>query len=72
MILISLNTRGVEGTLKVASVRRLLDRTHPKIIFLHETLVHEQKVRDFMNGFRPSWVSCAVNSLGTFGGLLVT
>jgi hypothetical protein len=25
-----------------------------------------------MNTFRPSWVSCAVNSLGTSGGLLVT
>jgi exonuclease III len=25
-----------------------------------------------MNEFRPSWVSCAVNSVGTSGGLLVT
>jgi exonuclease III len=46
MILLSLNIRGVGGTLKYASFRHLLDRVHPEIIFLQETLVHEQKARD--------------------------
>jgi exonuclease III len=68
MLLLSLNLRGTGGTLKSASVRRLLDRTHPDIVFLQETLVHEQKARAFMNGFRPTWVSCAVNSVGNSGG----
>ena len=72
MILVHFNIIGVGGTLKSVSFRRLLDRVHPKIIFLQKTLVHEQKARDFMNTFRPSWVSCTINSLGTSGGLLVT
>jgi exonuclease III len=51
MILLSLNIRGVGGTLKSSSFCRLLDRVWPKIIFLQETLVHEQKARDFVNSF---------------------
>jgi hypothetical protein len=35
-------------------------------------LVNAQKERDFMHLLRPSWVSCAVNSVGTSGGLLVS
>jgi hypothetical protein len=42
------------------------------IVFLQETLVHEQKARSFMNKFCPSWVSCAVSYVGTSGGLLVS
>jgi hypothetical protein len=72
MLLLTLNIRGIGGTLKAASVRRLLDQTRPDIIFLQETLVHEQKARDFMHHLRPSWVSSVVNYVGTSGGLLVT
>jgi exonuclease III len=54
MLLLSLNLRGIGGTLKAASVCRLLDRTRPDIVFLQETLVHEQKARDFMHYLRPS------------------
>jgi exonuclease III len=55
MLFLSLNIRGIGGTLKVASVRRLLDHTRPDIVFLQETLAHEQKDRDFMHHLRPSW-----------------
>jgi hypothetical protein len=71
MIYMSLNIRGVGGTLKAASFRRTLDLTHPDIVFLQETLVNEQKARAFMIKFRPTWVSCAVSSVGSSGGLLV-
>jgi len=71
MLLVSLNVRGIGGTLKVASIRRLLEHTRPDIIFLQETLVNEQKTRGFIHLFRPSWVSSLVNSVGTYGGLLV-
>jgi hypothetical protein len=72
MLLLSLNVRGIGGTLKVASVHRILDQTRPDIVFLQETLVHEQKARYFMHLLRPSWISSVVNSVGTSGGLLVT
>jgi hypothetical protein len=72
MLLLSLNIRGIGGTLKVASVRRLLDHSRPEIVFLQETLVNAQKARDFMHLLRPSWVSSVVNSVGTLGGLLVS
>jgi hypothetical protein len=71
MLLLSLNVRGIGGTLKAASFRRLLDVTRPEIVFLQETLVSAQKARDFFSFFRPSWVVCSVDSLGTSGGLLV-
>jgi hypothetical protein len=72
MIFLSLNIRGVGGILKSASLRRLLRRNSPDIIFLQETLVEEKKARAFMNSFRPSWLSCVVSSVGSSGGLLVS
>jgi len=72
MFLLSLNIRGVGGTLKMASVRRLLDNAHPDIVFLQETLVDAQRARDFLHYLRPTWASCAVNFVGTSGGLLVS
>jgi exonuclease III len=72
MLLLSLNIRGIGGTLKVASMRRLLERTRPDIVFLQETLSDEQKARDFLHHLRPSWVSTVVNSIGNSGGLLVS
>jgi exonuclease III len=72
MLLLSLNLRGVGGTLKAASVWRLLDNNRPDIVFLQETLVNAQKARDFMQHLRPSWITCAINSVGTSGGLLVS
>jgi exonuclease III len=71
MIVLSLNIRGIGGTLKAASFRRLLERSKPDIIFLQETLSVEQKSRDFLHLFRSSWVTAAVNSIGNSGGLLV-
>jgi exonuclease III len=72
MIFLSLNLRGTGGTLKTASYRRVLDKTRPDIIFLQETLVHSEKARNFMSTLRPSWYNCAVNSVGTSGGMLVS
>jgi exonuclease III len=48
MILLSLNIRGVGGSLKFPSLRRLLSNTKPDIIFFQETLVPEEKARKFM------------------------
>jgi len=72
MILLSLNLRGTGGTLKLASVRCGLDKTHPNIIFFQETLVHSEKSRNFIHTLRPTWLSCAVNYVGTSSGLLVS
>jgi exonuclease III len=47
MLLLSLNVRGIGGTLKVASFRRLVDHTRPEIIFLQETLVLLRKQGTF-------------------------
>jgi exonuclease III len=58
MILLSLNVRGVGGSLKSASVRRLLTKVKPDIIFLQETLVVEEKARLFMHKFVPTWHMC--------------
>ena len=72
MIFLSLNLRGVGGPLKNASMRCLLDKTHPDVILLQETLVDEKKARFFMLHFFPSWLSCVVSSVGNSGSLLVT
>lgn len=72
MILLSLNIRGVRGALKKASMRRLIDRTLPNIIFLQETLVDEQQAWDFLSSLRPQWFVSVVSSVGKSGGLLVT
>jgi exonuclease III len=71
MILLSLNIRGVGGLLKKASLRRLLSKTTPDIIFLQETLVSEEKTRLFVNSLRPDWMVCVVNDLGKSCRLLV-
>jgi hypothetical protein len=72
MILLTLNVRGVGGSLKTASVRRVLTKVNTDIIFLQETLVAEDKAQLFMHKLVPSWHMCVVNSVGTSRGLLVT
>jgi len=71
MILLTLNIRGIGGTLKAASIYRLLDCSRPDIVFLQETLSDEKKARDFLLQLRLSWDATTVNSLGTSWGLLV-
>jgi exonuclease III len=70
MILLSLNIRGVGGASKFASLRSLLEKTQPTIIFLQETLVNASAARHFMHRLRPNWLICAASSVGTSGGLL--
>jgi hypothetical protein len=70
MLFFSLNIRGIGGTLKAASIRRLLTSTQPEIVFFQETLVTAQKSRDFFLSYRPDWAICSVSSMGTSGGLL--
>ena len=53
MLVLSLNIRGIGGTLKAASFRRLLELTKPDIIFLQETTRQDftdQELRDLVNG----------------------
>jgi hypothetical protein len=71
MKLLSLNIRGIGGTLKAASFRGLLENTKPDVIFLQETLSADHSARDFLHRFRPLWVSAALCSIGNSGGLLV-
>jgi exonuclease III len=72
MILLSLNIRGVGGSLKTASFRRLPSETTPNIIFLQETMVNGLKARSFLNQFHPTWLTSSVDSIGTSGGLVVS
>jgi len=72
MILLSLNIIGVGGPLKLASMRRILERTHPSIIFLQETLVDASAARYFMHLLNPNWMTCAASSMGNSGGLLAS
>jgi hypothetical protein len=72
MIFMSLNLRGIRGSLKSTSFRRALNITHPNIIFIQETMVLEHKSQAYMQKFRPSWVTCAVSLVGSSGGILVS
>jgi hypothetical protein len=71
MILLTLNVRGVGGSLKIASVHILLTKVNADIIFLQERLVAEEKAQLFMHKIVPTWHMCVVSSIGTSGGLLV-
>jgi len=70
MILISLNIKRVGGLLKLASLRRLLDKIRPTVLFLQETLVKAEDARSFLSILRPNWMVCATNSIGNSCGLL--
>jgi exonuclease III len=72
MICLSLNLRGTGGTQKLASVRRVLEKTRPDLVCLQETLVQSEKARLFMSILQPCWFCCIVSSVGTSGGLLVS
>jgi len=71
MILISLNIRGVGGTLKLPTIHRLFSNIKPNIIFFQETLVSKEKARKFTYSIYPNWMITVVSSIGTSGGLLV-
>jgi len=72
MILLTLNIKGVGGSLKTALLRRFLFRTLPNIIFLQETMVNGLKARSFLNQFHQNWLTTLANSIGTSGGLVVS
>jgi hypothetical protein len=72
MIVLSLNIRGIRGTLKAASFRHLLEQTKPDVIFLQETLSADHLARDFIHRFRPLWITAALSSIGSSGGMLVS
>jgi hypothetical protein len=71
MILLSINIKGVGGSHKLASVRRLFLLNCPNIIFFQETLVDESRSRSFLTKLKPSWYSTDVSSVGKSRGLLV-
>jgi hypothetical protein len=70
--MLSLNLIGVGGTLKQASMQRLLRITKLDLIFLQETLVDEERDRLFIHKFVMHLLSCVVSSVGSSGGLLVS
>jgi hypothetical protein len=49
-----------------------LEKTRPNIVCFQETLVHSEKAHHFFHTLRPTWLSCAVNSVGTSGSLMVS
>jgi len=71
MILFFMNIIGVGGPLNVASMRRLLSKKSPDILFLQETLISEEKARLFVNSFRLEWIVCVVNDLGKPSAIMV-
>jgi len=71
MLLLSLNIKGVGGPQKTSSMRRLLNKTIPDIIFVQETLVDEMRARSFMSTLRVDWYTCAVSLVEKSWGLLV-
>jgi exonuclease III len=54
MLLLSLNIRGIGGALKLALVRRVLDKTRPELVLFQETMVLAEKARDLMFKIRPN------------------
>ena len=72
MILLSLNIRTIGLSLKAIVFHKVLDCVRPNIIFLSKTLVDDQKDRNFVHIFRLSWVSSAIRSFGTSGGILIS
>jgi len=72
MILLSLNIRGVGGTVKKASLRRPIDKTLLGIIFLQETLVGKYRAQAFISSLRPQWFVSVVRSVRRSSELLVT
>jgi hypothetical protein len=70
MILMSINIRGVGGSPKMPSLRRILSVYKLDILFLQETLVDEEKANIFLYSLYPSWMISTVSSVGSLGGLL--
>ena len=63
MELISWNIQGLNGHSRQRLLRDRIIVEQPDIVFLQETLTHEQKAREFMHHLRPYWVSSSVNVL---------
>jgi exonuclease III len=69
MKLLSLNIRGFGGTSKKLSLKRLVKRTDPDIVFLQETMVDGNIVREALNNILKYWSICTIDSKGLSGGL---
>jgi len=70
MIILSFNIHGFGGPLKIASLKELLNRINPNIVFFQETLVNGDKAKCMFLQCLPSWNVVAMDPYGRSGGLL--
>jgi exonuclease III len=69
MRILSLNIRGVGGTPKLSSLRRLVQIVLPDIILVQETMVDAVRARNVLSKLFPCWKCCLEDALGQYGGL---
>jgi exonuclease III len=72
MIIISLNVRGLGGSYKKMSPKRLMIAQYkPKIILIQETMCERRKVEGILSSFLKHWNFPSLDSNGKYEGLVI-
>ena len=69
MKILSFNCRGLASTHKQSSLKRLVDRSTPDVIFLQETLGPCNVIKELLLKLLPGWDFIFLDARGRSGGL---
>lgn len=69
MKVLSFNCRGLASPHKKSSLKRLVLRVNPKVIFLQETLGTSEVIKELLWNLFPSWEFLVLYARGRLGGL---
>lgn len=72
MIMLSLNIRGIRGTLKLLSLCCLCESVNSDVVFLQETMVSGEKAREMFAKIKKEWEFSTIGFVGQLGGLLLS
>ena len=70
MRILSLNVRGLGGSVKQKSLRHLISTLSPDMILLQETMTSTYPALFAFSKLCPGWEFCAIDSSGLSGGIL--
>jgi exonuclease III len=70
IIVMSLNVRGLNTSLKKIAVHKLVVLYNPGIILIQETMIKGSNAIDILKGFLKNWDFLAQDSIGRSGGLI--
>lgn len=70
MIILSLNMRGIGGTLKQQALKRMFFVYKPDVVMIQESMRSRSKAIEIFSSISKGWKSCSIDAEGLSKGLV--